>query len=139
MWKRDKAAAPLETLIGPTVTIRGDVEFSGGLHLEGRIRGNLRLVGEGEAHLEMTEGAVVEGEVRASHARLNGSIKGDVSVAGRLVLGPRAAVEGNVYYGSIEMALGARITGKMLCRPAGAAGPSSGQSLNSSPGNPSLQ
>lgn len=135
MFKRDKSAAPLESLIGPSVTIRGDVEFTGGVHLEGRVLGNLRMVPDGGAALEIIEGAVVEGEVRARQASINGRVQGDVTVGGRLVLGPKAVVEGNVYYGSIEMAAGARITGKLL---RGAAGPSAGQSLNSSSTPPSV-
>ena len=136
MFRREKPQ-PVETLIGPSVTIRGDVEFGGGVHLEGRVFGKLCLVGEGEAALDMIEGAVVEGEVRATQASINGRVVGDVTVAGRLLLGPKAVVEGNVYYGSIEMTLGARITGKLMC--AAPAGPSTGQTLNSPASNPSLQ
>jgi cytoskeletal protein CcmA (bactofilin family) len=140
MFKREKSAAPVETLIGPTVTIRGDVQFSGGLHLQGRVCGNVSVQEGGEeAALELVEGAVVEGEVRAGHAVLNGQVRGDVYVTGRLQLGPKAVIEGNVQYGSIEMALGARITGKMLSRAAQAAGPSGVQSLESKPSNTSVQ
>jgi cytoskeletal protein CcmA (bactofilin family) len=137
MFKRDKPLASLETLIGPAVTIHGDVDFGGGLHLEGRVLGNVCLTGDGEAGLTMTETALILGEVRASHATLNGRIRGDVLIAGRLALGPKAVVEGNVYYGSIEMALGARITGKMVS--GAVAGPPAMQSLNSPSSNPSLQ
>jgi len=100
------------------------------------VLGNLRMVPEGTAALEVTEGAVVEGDVRAQQASINGRVRGDVTVAGRLALGPKAVIEGNVYYGSIEMAAGARITGKLL---SGAAGPSGSQSLNSASGQPSVQ
>jgi cytoskeletal protein CcmA (bactofilin family) len=139
MFKRDKSAAPVETLIGPTVTIRGDVQFSGGLHLQGRVYGNLSIPEGAEATLELVEGAEVEGEVRAGQAALNGRVRGDVHVTGRLQLGAKAVIEGNVHYGTIEMALGARITGKMLSRPPQAAGPSGGQSLESKSSNTSVQ
>jgi cytoskeletal protein CcmA (bactofilin family) len=94
------------------------------------------MVADGDAALTLTEGAVVEGEVRAQQASINGRVRGDVRVGGRLTLGPKAVIEGNVYYGTIEMALGARITGKML---SGAAGPPAGQSLESSITPASLQ
>ena len=113
MWKRDKSAGELETLIGPSVTIHGDVDFNGGVHLQGRVLGNLRMLAGGAAALEIIEGGVVEGEVRAQQASINGRVRGDVHVAGRLVLGPKAAIDGNVHYGSIEMAPGARITGTL--------------------------
>jgi cytoskeletal protein CcmA (bactofilin family) len=140
MFKRDKATAAPETLIGPTVIIRGDIDFSGGLHLEGRITGNLLLREGGDARLDMIAGSEVEGEVRAQHASINGRVRGDVRVAGALVLGPKAVVEGNVHYGTIEMALGARITGKMVPRATQApGGPAGDPSLKSTPPNPSLQ
>jgi len=137
MWKRDKAAAAVETLIGPSVTIHGDVDFTGGVHLQGRVLGNLRMQAGGSAALEIVDGGVVEGEVRAQQASINGQVRGDVHVGGHLVLGPKAAIEGNVHYGSIEMASGARISGKMLS--GAAAGPSSAQSLDSSSSTPGLQ
>jgi len=137
MFKREKAAGPPETLIGSSVTIRGDVEFEGGIHLQGRILGNFRMQPGGDATMDIEAGAEVEGEVRAQQARINGRVRGDVHVGGRLVLGSRAVIEGNVHYGSIEMAAGARITGKMLSNAA--AGPSAGQSLNSTSSKPSLQ
>ncbi len=76
MFKRDKSAGVVETLIGPTVTIRGDVDFEGGLHLQGRVLGNLRMPAGGDAALEIVEGAVVEGEVRAQQASINGRVRG---------------------------------------------------------------
>lgn len=137
MFKREKSAAAPETLIGPSVTIRGDVDFEGGIHLQGRIFGNFRMQPGGDATMDIEAGAEVEGEVRAQQARINGRVRGDVHIGGRLVLGSRAVIEGNVHYGSIEMAAGARITGKMLS--SGAGGPSAGQSLNSSSTKSSLQ
>ena len=140
MFRREKAPAALQTLIGPTVTIRGDVDFTGGLHLEGRVCGNLRVVDGADSRLEMTASAVVEGEVRARQAAINGRVAGDVRITGSLLLGPKAVVDGNVYYGSIEMALGARITGKMVPRaPVAQGGPGADPSLKSMPPNPSLQ
>lgn len=136
MFRREKPPAPVETLIGPSVTIHGDVDFDGGLHLQGRVLGNLRAPAGSDAALEIVAGAEVLGEVRAQQAAIDGRVRGDVHVTGRLALGPKAEIQGNVRYGSIEMAAGARITGKLLS--GGAAGPSTTQTLESS-SNPSLQ
>jgi cytoskeletal protein CcmA (bactofilin family) len=60
---------------------------------------------------------------------LNGSVRGDIVARERVVLGATARVQGNVYYGIIEMTLGAQIMGKLTRLsekgkpvPAGAAG-----------------
>jgi len=44
---------------------------------------------------------------------LNGTVKGDIVARERIVLGATARVQGNVYYGIIEMTLGAQIMGKL--------------------------
>lgn len=112
MFKRERNA-PLETAVGPTAILRGDLEFSGGLHLEGRVLGHVFVTEGQQGTVAMTDSAVVEGDVRAQQGTINGHVRGDVRIAGRLALGPRAIVEGNVYYGTIEMQAGARISGKM--------------------------
>jgi len=47
---------------------------------------------------------------------LNGIVKGDIDAAGRVELGEKARVLGNVRYSVIETAVGAQINGKLLHR-----------------------
>ena len=47
------------------------------------------------------------------NVRLEGTVKGDIHAPGRVILGATARVEGSVYYGVIEMTLGAQIMGKL--------------------------
>lgn len=114
MFKRDKAGTAVETLIGPAVTVRGDLDFTGGLHLDGQVFGSVRVAQGAQGSLTLGETGMIEGDVQAQQAVLNGRVRGAVHVPGRLALGPRAVVEGNVHYGTIEMAPGARISGKLL-------------------------
>jgi cytoskeletal protein CcmA (bactofilin family) len=51
--------------------------------------------------------------VEAGNVMLNGTVRGDIVARDRVVLGATAQVEGNVYYGVIEMTLGAQIMGKL--------------------------
>ena len=112
---RDKTtSAQIDTLIGRTASIQGDVEFSGGLHIDGRVTGNVRAVPGESSSLSISEHAVIEGSVEAPQVVLNGTVKGDIFAAERLVLGARARVLGNVSYGVIEMALGAEINGRLI-------------------------
>jgi cytoskeletal protein CcmA (bactofilin family) len=113
MFKRRESPTALETLIGATVRVAGDVTFSGGLHLDGRIAGNVRGVGAGENRLSVSESGVVEGSVEVSSVDLNGAVRGDIVAPGRVVLGSSARVEGDLSYGDIEMAPGARIISKL--------------------------
>ena len=112
--RRDKTTARIDTLIGRLASIQGDVEFSGGLHIDGRVAGNVRVVPGGAAALSISEHGVVEGSVEAPQVVLNGTVKGDIIAAERVVLGAKARVLGDVRYGVIEMALGAEITGQLI-------------------------
>jgi cytoskeletal protein CcmA (bactofilin family) len=105
--------ASISTLIAEGTVIRGDVAFTGGLHLDGRIEGAISADGEG-AVLTLSDKGVVAGEIRASNAIINGRVEGDIVVAERLELAASARIEGNVYYKVLEMAAGAQINGKMV-------------------------
>jgi len=102
------------TLIGADSRIQGDIEFKGGLHIDGYVRGNVISTDEERSLLSISERGCVEGVVAAPHVRLNGTVKGDVKATERVELGPRAKVIGNVQYKLIEMAVGAEVNGKLI-------------------------
>jgi cytoskeletal protein CcmA (bactofilin family) len=104
----------IDTLIGRSASVQGDVEFAGGLHLDGRITGSVRATAGSEASLSVSEHGIVEGSVEAPQVVLNGRVNGDIFGRDRVVLGAKARVRGNVNYGVIEMALGAEISGKLV-------------------------
>ena len=112
--RSEKNAARIDTLIGRSARIQGDVEFSGGLHIDGQVSGNVRVVPGGTASVSVSEHGVIEGSVEAPHVVLNGTVNGDIVASERVVLGAKARVRGNVSYGVIEMALGAEITGRLI-------------------------
>jgi cytoskeletal protein CcmA (bactofilin family) len=121
MFSREpKQSARIDTLIGKAARVQGDVEFEGGLHLDGRVAGNVRAVGPPGASLSVSEGGSIEGSVEVPNVTLNGSVRGDIYATERVILGPRARVHGNVHYGVIEMTLGAEIKGKLVPLPSSA-------------------
>ena len=105
---------PIDILIGKSARIRGDVDFSGGLHLDGRVMGSVRADGTRDSTLSVSEDGCIEGSVQAAHVVLNGTVRGDIRASERVVLGPRSRVQGDVYYGVIEAALGAEIQGRLV-------------------------
>ncbi len=108
-----KSTTPIDILIGKTARIRGDIDFSGGLHLDGRVTGSVRGA-DGASLLTVSEQGRIEGSVDATNVVLNGIVTGDIRASERLVLGPRSKVQGDVYYGIIEAALGAEIQGRLV-------------------------
>jgi cytoskeletal protein CcmA (bactofilin family) len=110
------AVAAITTLIAEGTVIRGDVEFAGGLHLDGFIEGAISAEGA-DAVLTLSDKGRVTGEIRTSNAVINGTVRGDVVVGERLELASSARVEGNVYYKVLEMAAGAQVNGQMIYQP----------------------
>ena len=109
-----RAGHAMETLVGPRVLIRGDVNFSGGLYVEGRIVGKVIAEEGAPAVLSVAEAGLVEGEVRAPVVVICGQLRGDVHAAERVELHANARVQGNIYYKVVEMAAGAMLTGRLI-------------------------
>jgi cytoskeletal protein CcmA (bactofilin family) len=117
MFGRKKAGpitGRIDTLISKGSQVQGDVEFSGGLHLDGRVLGHIRSVGTEPATLWISEQGTVEGGVEVPSVVINGTVIGDVHARERVAIGPQSRITGNVHYGTMEMTLGAQIDGKLI-------------------------
>jgi cytoskeletal protein CcmA (bactofilin family) len=112
--RRKQTSTRIDTLLGKTATLNGDLEFSGGLHLDGRVNGDVRSNAADGGALSVSESGFIEGNVDVTNIVMNGTVNGDMHARDRLVLGGSARVNGNVHYGVIEMAPGAVITGKLI-------------------------
>lgn len=117
MWgnrKKPKQTAQIDSLIGQNTEIRGDVIFSGGLHVDGKVKGSV-ISAEGEdSVLTLSERGTIEGEVKVPNVVVNGMVIGDVHALSHVELAAQARVHGNVYYSLIEMAMGAEVNGNLM-------------------------
>lgn len=109
----------IDTLIGQNSELHGDVMFSGGLHVDGVIKGNIFAESGSGSILSVSERGLIEGEVKVPNIMLNGSVKGDVHAAEHIELAEKARVTGNVYYKLIEMMRGAEVNGNLVHRAEG--------------------
>ena len=118
MWGRRKnkkiRASRIDSLIGQQTETVGDIRFSGGLHVDGIVRGNVTADDDSHSVLTVSEHGTIEGEVRVPNIVLNGSVVGDVHARERIELAADARVTGNVYYALIEMAMGAEVNGNLV-------------------------
>lgn len=110
--KRRKSAK-IDSLIGQNTNLQGNVMFSGGFHIDGKVRGDVLAHGASSL-LTLSDQGVVEGEVRVPYVILNGTVNGDVYASERVELSSKAKITGNVYYNLIEMAMGAEVNGKLV-------------------------
>jgi len=134
MFKRKPSKdIQIDTLIGAKTRIHGDVEFAGGLHLDGHIHGDVKGAADGRAILSVSETGCIEGSVIAASVLVNGTVKGDIDAVDRVELGAKAQVLGSVLYGVIETAVGARIYGKLNHRAAGGQNRAPGGQISAGP------
>jgi cytoskeletal protein CcmA (bactofilin family) len=116
MFERKKSHPPqkrLDSLIGAGTTLQGDILFTGGLRIDGKVNGKVATVDNQPGTLVISEQARVDGEVRVSHVVINGAVNGPVTANDYLELQAKARVEGDVSYRSLEMHVGAIVQGKL--------------------------
>lgn len=112
--KQSKPQNRIDSLIGATTRIEGNVFFSGGLRVDGMIRGNVAALPDQPGTLVISEHARIDGEVEAAHVVVNGTVNGPVNATETLELQASSRVKGDVHYKSIEMLQGAIVEGRLV-------------------------
>ncbi len=116
MFGNKKKNLKIDTLIGKTTEIKGDIIFNGGLHLDGKILGNIYAEDDSGSTLIVSNNGSIVGDVTVPNIVLNGDVTGDVFASEKAELASLAKVTGNVYYNLLEMAMGSEINGNMVHR-----------------------
>jgi cytoskeletal protein CcmA (bactofilin family) len=103
----------LSSLMAVNVQIAGDVVFSGGLRVDGRVEGN--VIGKDGDHglLVLSEKGNIQGSVKVYDAVINGTVSGDLEVEHFLELQANARVSGNITYRQLQMECGATVDGRL--------------------------
>jgi cytoskeletal protein CcmA (bactofilin family) len=112
--KASKPQTRIDSLIGDGTTVEGNVIFNGGLRVDGRVKGNVLAGDEQPSTLVLSERARVEGEIRVSHAVVNGTVIGPVYATEYVELQPKCNVTGDVHYRTLEIQLGAVVQGRLV-------------------------
>lgn len=112
--KDGKPQTRIDSLIGSGTRVDGNVTFSGGLRIDGEVKGNVMGAAADSATLVISEQATVEGEVRVAHVVINGTVKGPIYSSESIELQPNSRVTGDVFYKALEMHVGASIDGRLV-------------------------
>jgi cytoskeletal protein CcmA (bactofilin family) len=112
--KANKIDNRIDTLVGADTRIEGDLYFSGGLRVDGAIRGNVAEQNGNPSTLIISEHGKIEGAVSAAKIVLNGKVIGTVKSSHFIELQTKARITGDLYYKSLEMHTGAVIEGKLV-------------------------
>lgn len=108
-----KKQPPIRTLIGEGTVIRGELQFSDGLRIDGEVQGDVIASALDTSILVISEKAKVVGRVKAGHVIINGHVTGPVQADVLLELQPKAVIVGDVKYEALEMHQGATIEGEL--------------------------
>ena len=115
MFRKEKSKGnTIDTLISANVEVMGNIHFSGGIQVDGKVKGNIEATREAKGLLRISENGAVQGEIHAPFVEINGHVEGDVYATEHLELSANACITGNVYYSSIEMLRGAQVNGSLL-------------------------
>jgi cytoskeletal protein CcmA (bactofilin family) len=112
--RHSKPQNRIDSLVGIGTRIEGNITFTGGLRVDGEIKGNVYAEPGKPSTLVLSEQARVEGEIRVTHLVVNGTIVGPVNVSDYLELQSKAKVTGDVHYKTLEIQLGAIVEGKLI-------------------------
>jgi cytoskeletal protein CcmA (bactofilin family) len=116
--KENRPQNHIDSLIGVGTKIDGNVNFTGGLRVDGHIVGSVIASSEEPSTLVVSEKAKIEGEIHVSHVVINGTVNGPVHSMEYLELQPNSKVSGDVYYKTLEMHLGSVVEGKLVHKEA---------------------
>ena len=96
------------TIIGAGTTIVGDIESNGDIRIDGTLKGNLN----GKAKILIGTEGVVEGNMNANYADIQGKITGNIKVNDLLLLRGRAKIDGDIYAGKLQVGPTVSFNGK---------------------------
>lgn len=116
--KASKPQGRIDSLVGTGTVLEGDIIFTGGLRVDGKVRGNVVSTGDQTATLVLSEQACIEGEIRVSNVVINGTVIGPVHGLEYVELQAKANVSGDVYYRTLEIQVGAVVQGRLVHEPA---------------------
>jgi len=112
--KVNKIDSRIDILVGTDTVLTGDLTFSGGLRVDGTIRGNVQEQAGSQGTIILGESGRIEGAVSATKIVLIGTVVGPVKAGQFIELQAKARIKGDLHYTSLEMHMGSVIDGKLV-------------------------
>jgi len=111
--KEKSSNVQYDTVISAKTEITGDVKFSGGVNVDGVIKGNLNADNGSGAVLRVSNKGRVDGDIHAPNVIINGEINGNIYASEYIELAKDARITGDVHYKAMEMVMGASVNGQL--------------------------
>ena len=114
---KKKKTAKIDSLIGENTEITGDIQFTGGLHIDGMVKGNIFAEAGSNSVLSLSDQGKIEGEIHVPYNIIDGTVNGNVYSSEHIELEARARITGDVYYNLLEISGGAQVSGRLVYTP----------------------
>ncbi len=98
----------VESVVGKTMKLKGELEIDGGLKIEGQFEGKII----GKAHVFISEGGKALIDLEAEDVTIGGSVEGKLKVRGKIKLLSSGYLKGEVIAKKMEIVPGAYFSGK---------------------------
>lgn len=99
-----------ETIIGPSIKVKGNFNGKGNIIIDGTLEGSLKT----DANVFIGEKARVNANIDANEALISGEISGNIKIKKYLAIGKTAYITGDVQCGEISIERGALINGQII-------------------------
>lgn len=97
-----------ETIIGPTINVKGDFVGEGDIIVNGTLEGSLKT----NAYVYIGDKAIVKAAVKAENGRLGGDVTGNITINNHLDIVSSAKISGDIKCKTISIEAGATFNGK---------------------------
>jgi len=108
------AAERFRTVIDASTTIDGRLNLKESARIDGRVIGDVNLESGSKATVAIAATGVVRGDITAHRVLVAGQVQGNIQATERVELLSSAQVSGDITYGSISIAHGARVVGLLV-------------------------
>lgn len=114
---RRRAEGQALSIVAQDMTVTGDVEADGVVRVEGRVNGNISA----GVQVLLSEGGLIEGDIKTREAVIGGEVRGTVTAAERIEVQATASVHGDLVAPKLLIQEGGRLNGAIRMEAVGAA------------------
>lgn len=107
--KKEFSSREAETIIGPSVKVKGNFHGQGNIIIEGSVEGSIKT----DKYLLVGEKADITATIEAGEAKIAGKVNGNISIKGYLEISETAEVTGDITTSEISIAKGGVVNGKI--------------------------
>ncbi|MDX1460007.1 MAG: polymer-forming cytoskeletal protein [Xanthomonadales bacterium] len=111
---RPATAIARSALIGPGITVNGDISGSENLVIEGKVEGKVQLPGH---QVEVGSSGKVHADVTAKFVKVEGELRGDIDGKEKVVITKAGKVQGNITAPRVQLEDGAIFKGSIDINP----------------------